>query len=153
MRVCVKVFMCVCVCLSVYMCVWLSACVLVCACVCSCVYVFVCVCESNNSKMLPPIRTPRPSGVRSTMAQMPWWVNTRMFAFCLSNRINTDIGLAANCGLGSLLVLSGVTKEKDVPTEENIRDGVYTPDSNTDIIPQYYTSCLGDLGKFMSGEW
>ncbi|KAL8597587.1 hypothetical protein ACOMHN_001518 [Nucella lapillus] len=75
-------------------------------------------------------------------------------ARCLmvGDRIPSDIGLAKACGLKSLLVLSGVCKEGDVPQTAQVPNGddaVGGRKEKTPIIPDYYTSCLGDLGKFI----
>ncbi|XP_076471925.1 glycerol-3-phosphate phosphatase-like isoform X2 [Babylonia areolata] len=69
----------------------------------------------------------------------------------VGDRIATDIGLAKACGLKSLLVLSGVTSEAEVLRDCGEQNGEAGKggSQNGPMIPDYYTSCLGDLGKFI----
>ncbi|PKK74565.1 HAD-like protein [Rhizophagus irregularis] len=51
----------------------------------------------------------------------------------IGDRLSTDILFGINGNLGTLLVLTGVTEEKDILAE------------NARIIPDYYISSLGDI--------
>ncbi|XP_046342123.2 glycerol-3-phosphate phosphatase-like [Haliotis rufescens] len=62
----------------------------------------------------------------------------------VGDRLNTDIGLAKQCGLKSLLVLSGVSTEADVQPESSI--------FAKEQFPDYYTSTLGDLEKLLQNS-
>lgn len=52
----------------------------------------------------------------------------------IGDRLNTDILFGRNGGLATLLVLTGVTTEKDI-----------TGPQASPIIPDYVTSSVGDL--------
>ncbi|XP_060068256.1 uncharacterized protein LOC132548408 [Ylistrum balloti] len=60
----------------------------------------------------------------------------------VGDRCNTDIALAKNCGLHSLLVLSGVMKQEDVD-----RDKISADPEITRNLPDHVANCLGDFGK------
>ncbi|XP_061176626.1 glycerol-3-phosphate phosphatase-like [Saccostrea echinata] len=56
----------------------------------------------------------------------------------------TDISMATNCGMKSLLVLTGVSSLSDVEEYKTSED----PVKHT-YVPTYYTSKLGQLGKLL----
>lgn len=53
------------------------------------------------------------------------------------HRCNTDISFGKNCQLKTLLVLSGVTSLKQLEQ--------YEKDQNNILIPDFYTTSLGDI--------
>ncbi|XP_021353023.1 glycerol-3-phosphate phosphatase-like [Mizuhopecten yessoensis] len=60
----------------------------------------------------------------------------------VGDRCNTDIALAKNCGLHSLLVLSGVVSQEDVD-----RDKVSSDPAITCNLPDHVANCLWEFGK------
>lgn len=53
-------------------------------------------------------------------------------------RCNTDINFGKNCGLQTLLVLTGVTKLDQLRS--------YEKDPGSDhLVPDYYTEAIGDV--------
>lgn len=60
----------------------------------------------------------------------------------VGDRIPSDIGLAKNCGLRSLLVLTGVTAASDLPKDVGLADPKV-------LLPDFYTDRLGDLNKYL----
>ncbi|XP_048769824.2 glycerol-3-phosphate phosphatase-like isoform X2 [Ostrea edulis] len=62
----------------------------------------------------------------------------------VGDRCNTDISMATNCGMKSLLVLSGVSTLSDVEEYKASGDLVQST-----YVPTYYTSKLGQLGKLL----
>ncbi|XP_033752098.1 glycerol-3-phosphate phosphatase-like [Pecten maximus] len=60
----------------------------------------------------------------------------------VGDRCNTDIALAKNCGLHSLLVLSGVMSQEDVD-----KDKVSTDPQITQNLPDHVAKCLWEFGK------
>lgn len=68
-----------------------------------------------------------------------------LFHACVFDiRCNTDISMATNCGMKSLLVLSGVSTLSDVEEYKASGDLVQST-----YVPTYYTSKLGQLGKLL----
>ncbi|KAK7099389.1 hypothetical protein V1264_003533 [Littorina saxatilis] len=63
----------------------------------------------------------------------------------VGDRLESDIGLAKSCGLKSMLVLSGVTSEAELPKPNPAQ----ATGSDIPVVPDFYTNCLGDLGKFI----
>lgn len=62
----------------------------------------------------------------------------------VGDRCNTDISMATNCGMKSLLVLTGVSTLSDVETYRASGD----PTQAT-YVPTYYANKLGQLGKLL----
>lgn len=62
----------------------------------------------------------------------------------VGDRCNTDISMATNCGMQSLLVLTGVSTLSDVETYKASGD----PTQAT-YVPTYYANKLGQLGKLL----
>jgi len=62
----------------------------------------------------------------------------------IGDRLNTDILFGANCGLKTLLVLTGIASEIDV---EEIQKHGSSEDKK--MIPDYYTDSIGSLAKFI----
>ncbi|XP_033735666.1 glycerol-3-phosphate phosphatase-like isoform X2 [Pecten maximus] len=60
----------------------------------------------------------------------------------VGDRYNTDIALAKNCGLYSLLVLSGVVSQEDVD-----KDKLSTDPEVTRNLPDHVAKCLWEFGK------
>lgn len=62
----------------------------------------------------------------------------------VGDRCNTDIMMAGNCGLHSLLVLTGCDNLQSVEAYKNSKD----PQDHK-MVPEFHTDTLGDLGEMM----
>ncbi|KAK3793797.1 hypothetical protein RRG08_061931 [Elysia crispata] len=63
----------------------------------------------------------------------------------VGDRLDTDIMFAKNCGMQSLLVLSGISSVDDVEQAPNTSEAV-------DSRPDFYAENLAELGKFIVGN-
>nr|KAG5702911.1 hypothetical protein BaRGS_034684 [Batillaria attramentaria] len=66
----------------------------------------------------------------------------------VGDNLDTDIGLAKACGLKSLLVLTGVTAESELP--QGMQDTQAEPKNTcTSNLPDLYTPRVADLASFV----